>query len=62
LPQIAAKGDNHFLVYKNDTEIKTISHVRKLDVNERITEIAKMLSGTNITESAIQNAKELLNL
>lgn len=60
LPQIAAKGHHHFFVYKNDTEEKTISHIRKLSENERITEIAKMLSGTNISESAIQNAKELL--
>jgi len=58
LPQIAAKGHHHFFVYKNNDTEK--SHIRKLSNNERITEIAKMLSGTNITESAIQNAKELL--
>ncbi|MBN2890340.1 MAG: DNA repair protein RecN [Bacteroidales bacterium] len=61
LPQIAAKAHHHFFVYKEETAEKTISHIRKLSDNERITEIAKMLSGTNITESAVQNAKELLN-
>jgi DNA repair protein RecN (Recombination protein N) len=61
LPQIAAKGHNHFKVYKEDNSEKTISKIEKLDDENRIKEIAKMLSGANITESAIQNAKELLN-
>ena len=62
LPQIAAKADAHFFVYKDTSENKTISHIKKLSKDERITEIAKMLSGSNITESAVQNAKELLNI
>ncbi len=61
LPQIAAKGHHHFFVYKDDTAEKTISYIRKLSDNERITEIAKMLSGEKITDSAIQTAKELLS-
>lgn len=61
LPQIAAKGHHHYFVYKDDSAQKTTSHIRQLSDEERITEIAKMLSGTNISESALQNAKELLN-
>ncbi len=62
LPQIAAKADSHFLVYKDSSGDKTISHIKKLSDNERIMEIAKMLSGANISENAILNAKELLDL
>jgi DNA repair protein RecN (Recombination protein N) len=60
LPQIAAKGNSHFLVYKDNSTVSTLSQIKKLNESERISEIAKMLSGTNITESAIENAKELL--
>ncbi|MDR2653085.1 MAG: DNA repair protein RecN, partial [Prevotellaceae bacterium] len=58
-PQIAAKGDAHYLVYKEDTATATYTKVRKLDDNERILEIAKMLSGSKITDAAIEHAKEL---
>ncbi len=60
LPQIAAKGHHHFFVYKDDSTEKTISHLKKLTAQERVTEIAKMLSGANLSETAILNARELL--
>lgn len=60
LPQIAAKGDHHFLVYKQDSESETTTRLRLLTKSERIEEIAKMLSGENITTAAILNAEELL--
>lgn len=61
LPQIAAKGSTHYKVYKEDTDETTNSHIRQLTKEERITEIAHMLSGTNLTEAALNNAKALLN-
>jgi DNA repair protein RecN (Recombination protein N) len=61
LPQIAAKGDSHYLVYKEDTDTTTSTKVRKLNKDERILEIAKMLSGSKITEPAMEHAKGLLN-
>ncbi|QAA80649.1 DNA repair protein RecN [Aequorivita sp. H23M31] len=61
LPQIAAKGENHLKVYKEDIDHVTVTHLRKLDREERISEIAQMLGGKNISEAAIANAKELLN-
>lgn len=60
LPQIAAKGDHHFLVYKQDSESETTTRLKLLTKSERIEEIAKMLSGENITTAAILNAEELL--
>ena len=60
LPQIAARGDHHFLVYKEDTAHETTTRLRQLSKNERIEELAKMLSGENITAAAILNAGELL--
>ncbi|MDR0560348.1 MAG: DNA repair protein RecN [Prevotellaceae bacterium] len=60
LPQIAAKGDKHYRVYKEDTETATYTKMNKLSKDERITEIAKMLSGSKITDAAIKHAKELL--
>lgn len=60
LPQVAAKGNRHYQVYKQDTAETTISHIRSLSPDERVTEIAKMLSGSRISDAAIQNAKELL--
>ena len=59
LPQIAAKGDVHFFVYKEENDI-TETHIRRLSPEERIKEIAQMLSGSELTEAAIANAKELL--
>ncbi|MBK7666141.1 MAG: hypothetical protein IPJ32_01645 [Sphingobacteriaceae bacterium] len=61
LPQIASKGKFHLFVYKNDESAKTISHIKELNKDERVVEIAKMLSTGNPSESAIKNAKELLN-
>lgn len=60
LPQVAAKGNRHYQVYKQDTAETTISHIRSLSPEERVTEIAKMLSGSRISDAAIQNAKDLL--
>jgi len=61
LPQIAAKGESHYLVYKESTSKDTFTNIRLLDKNERIREIAKMLSGAEITETALKNAEELLH-
>ena len=60
LAQIAAKGNEHHIVYKQDTETSTNTNIKKLTLEERINEIAKMVSGKNLTNAAIQNAKELL--
>ena len=61
LPQIAALGQTHYKVYKADTDTRTETHIRLLDANERVQEIAAMLSGKNVTESAISTARELIN-
>ena len=61
LPQIAARGAVHYKVYKEDTEIGTNSHILQLNKEERINEIANMLSGATLTEAALNNAKALLN-
>ena len=60
LPQVASKGNAHYVVYKEDTPTSTKTRIRKLNDEERIMEIAKMLSGSSITEAAINNARELL--
>ena len=60
LPQIAVKGKHHYKVYKTDSSTDTQTGIQKLDYDARITEIAKMLSGSNLTEAALVNAKELL--
>jgi DNA repair protein RecN (Recombination protein N) len=60
LPQIACKGSHHFLVYKDQEKETTETRIRLLTSQERITEIAKMLSGEKISEAAITNAKHLL--
>lgn len=60
LPQIASKGDTHFRVYKNEKDEITNTNITKLNEEERILELAKMLSGDNPGQSAIQNARELL--
>ncbi len=61
LPQIAARGAHHYKVYKEDTEVGTNSHILILNEEERINEIAHMLSGATLTEAALNNAKALLN-
>jgi DNA repair protein RecN (Recombination protein N) len=60
LPQIASKGGSHLFVYKEDKNNKTYSSIRRLTKEERIQEVAKMLSTGNPTTAAINNAKELL--
>ncbi len=60
LPQVASKGDSHFKVYKTDNETRTVSHVRMLDKEERIRELAAMLSGKTINDAALLNARTLL--
>ncbi|MDR2473327.1 MAG: DNA repair protein RecN, partial [Tannerella sp.] len=60
LPQIASRGKSHFFVYKEDTAIRTLTRLRLLTAAERITEIARMLSGSTLTQAAIDNAKALL--
>ena len=62
LPQIAALGSTHYKVYKEDNAKGTVSHMLQLNDNERINEIAQMLSGSDITEAAVSNAKALLRI
>lgn len=61
LPQIAARGGAHYLVYKQDSDTETNSHILRLTEDERVAEIARMLSGAKLTEAALNNAKELLS-
>ncbi|MDE6342545.1 MAG: DNA repair protein RecN, partial [Muribaculaceae bacterium] len=60
LPQVAVKGKSHLLVYKHDEGDRTVSNVRVLGEDERVREIARMLSGKVINEAALSNARELL--
>ena len=60
LPQVASRGDNHIKVYKTDIDDSTITSVKLLSNDERVKEIASMLSGKVITQSAIDNAISLL--
>ncbi len=62
LPQIAAKGDNHFKIFKKEEQNKTTTNIKLLNTDERINEIAKMLSGEKLTKAALNNAKELLKI
>ena len=61
LPQIAALGTTHYKVEKHDTSAGTTSRLRKLTDEERVAEIAQMLSGSDVSEAALQNARELIN-
>lgn len=61
LPQIAACGRHHYKVYKEDTDDATLSHIVELNEEERVEELAHMLSGETLTQAAIDNAKALLN-
>ncbi|MFL5752203.1 MAG: DNA repair protein RecN, partial [Bacteroidia bacterium] len=61
LPQIASKGKHHLFVYKHDLDEKTVSNIRSLKNEERVMEIAKMLSTGKPTETAIKNARELIS-
>nr|MBR6146391.1 DNA repair protein RecN [Paludibacteraceae bacterium] len=60
LPQIAAKGEQQYSVYKEDSAVRTETKIRQLDENERVTAIAKLLSGEGVSEAALENAKTLL--
>jgi DNA repair protein RecN (Recombination protein N) len=62
LPQIASKGSHHYRVSKEETAQGTISQMQELSQDERISEIAQMLSGSDVSEAAIANAKQLLKL
>ncbi|MDP9078219.1 MAG: DNA repair protein RecN [Bacteroidota bacterium] len=61
LPQIASKGQSHYFVYKDDDATTTYTRIKQLNKDERVLEIAKMLSGDKPGESALQNARELLS-
>jgi len=60
LPQVASKGEQHLLVYKQVTDSTTKTLIKELNKNERLIEVARMLSGDSITDAAIENAKVLL--
>jgi DNA repair protein RecN (Recombination protein N) len=60
LPQIAAKADAHYFVFKDSSSSKTESQIRKLDKQDRVTEIAKMIGGAKPSAVNIENAKELM--
>jgi DNA repair protein RecN (Recombination protein N) len=60
LPQVASRGKYHYLVYKEDKEDSTFTYIKLLDREERIVEIAKLLSGEELTDAALENARELL--
>lgn len=61
LPQVAAKASKHFFVFKNHEKEKTFTEIKTLTGNERLHELAVMLSGNNPPKEAIENAKRLLN-
>ncbi|WP_297929887.1 DNA repair protein RecN [uncultured Coprobacter sp.] len=60
LPQVASKGSFHYRVYKSDTDSDTVTRIDYLSENERVEEIARMLSGVKLTDAALSNARELL--
>ncbi|HUW92046.1 MAG TPA: DNA repair protein RecN [Bacteroidales bacterium] len=60
LPQVASKGKVHYHVYKEESDHSTITRVRLLNEEERLTEVARLLSGSKITDAALRNARELL--
>lgn len=61
LPQIAAKGEHHLKVYKEDINNKTATRLKTLNEDERIVEIAQMIGGDKVTDAAMANARELMN-
>ena len=61
LPQVAAKGQHHFKVFKEEHKKGVSSNIKLLNEDERLVELAEMLGGNNITESAIAHAKQLLS-
>ena len=62
LPQIAAQGKAHYLVYKEDVADRTLTRIRPLTDEERVREVARMLSGSSLTEASLANAKDLLGI
>ena len=60
LPQVASSGTRHYHVYKDDIDDSTFTRVKLLSPDERIMEVARLLSGSEVTETAMNNAKELL--
>lgn len=62
LPQIAAQGKAHYFVYKEDIQDRTVTRIRPLDKEERVREVARMLSGSALTEASLANAKDLLGM
>ena len=60
LPQFAAQGDAHYYVYKDSSESRAVSRIRKLDGDERSREIAKMIGGDEPRETAVVKARELM--
>ena len=61
LPQVAGKGNQHFRVFKADTDSQTITHIEQLSSEQRLQEIARMLSGSDITPEALANARTLIS-
>ena len=61
LPQVAANGDHHLRVFKTDTDVETLTRVEPLNSDEHIMEVARMLSGKDLNQAAIDNAKSLIN-
>ena len=62
LPQVASRGSDHFVVFKEDTKDATYTRIRKLKKEERVTEIARMLSGEEVSDEALSNARVLLRV
>lgn len=62
LPQIAANADTHFCIEKNSDDIRTYTTIKRLEQEESIQEIARLIAGSNITETTIEHAREILNL
>lgn len=61
LPQIAGLADHHYFVQKREVDTRVVSEINKLDLNERIVETAKLLSGETVTEATLESARELIN-
>ncbi len=61
LPQVASKGDHHFKVYKEDMDIGTLTNMKELSPEERVFELAEMLGGKKLSDSAMAHARQLLN-
>ena len=60
LPQVASKGDHHYKVFKQDTDNSTITLIKELSMQDRVNELALMLSGSSIDKAALDNARSLL--